>query len=145
MKLISMTGFVLEQYEKIEYEGNLPTFTTSVHNYAQFLKQPLELWMFVPCKLVDGVWVVLEEPKEYNKWHMDEEYQQAKERCLFEGFEYNNETEQLKKGRLFLFFSPSCCEVYLDGDTEYLEFIEEIADYDIQLTTTAQKQIGCDH
>lgn len=34
----------------------------AIFNHANFLKQPLNIGMFVPAKLVDGVWVVLEEP-----------------------------------------------------------------------------------
>ena len=68
----------------------------------EFGKQPLAIWMFIPCKLVDGVWVVLEEPNTENeKYRMIvgeekenildlhsfdcdvEEYQQAKETCIF--------------------------------------------------------------
>lgn len=46
MKLISMTDFVLDQYEKLKS----PTlFEETVFNYANFLKQPLKLEMFIPC------------------------------------------------------------------------------------------------
>ena len=67
-------------------------------NYSDFLKQPLTLGMFVPCKLVDSVWVISEEPLFYEQWstHKDRypyadwahvkgnEYQEAKDRILFE-------------------------------------------------------------
>ena len=65
MKLISMTDYLPE------------------NPYSKFLKQPLELWMFVPC---DDNGNVLKEPiinDSIKIWT----YQQAKERCLFEGFE----------------------------------------------------------
>lgn len=64
-------------------------------NYAKFLKQPLELWMFVPCENGD----VLEEPVKpwqdsimgegpHLRYKEDfEKYQKAKRRCLFEGFD----------------------------------------------------------
>ena len=47
MKLISMTNFVLEQKEnnKIDLQQR---FINS-YNYANFLKQPLDLGMFVTC------------------------------------------------------------------------------------------------
>lgn len=67
--------------------------TNEIFNYANFLKQPLEIWMFVPC---DEEGNVLEEPK---GWLNEEcvindcctickceQYQQAKERVLFDGF-----------------------------------------------------------
>lgn len=66
-------------------------------NFDNLLKKPLELWMFVPCKLVNNFWVALRFPIEpeppYNDkkcdvWMQYEmyltRYQQAKERCLFE-------------------------------------------------------------
>ncbi len=90
--------------------------------------------MLVPCKLVDGVWVVLENPfspkgfkieKNSNSKEWFEyckEYQEAKEHCLFEGY---------------------------DGTIEQLEnliklkiTVENMVKYDLQLTPTAVKQIG---
>ena len=106
MKLQSMTDYVLEQ----EIKGLEPQSITLQLNsrarrfanclkYAKFLKQPLELWMFVPC---DDDGNILEEPTKYSNWtnfdysgtdigfedeKLCREYQKAKERCLFEGFE----------------------------------------------------------
>ena len=37
---------------------------------VNFGKQPLAIYQFVPCKLIDGEWVVLEEPNP-NKFTMD--------------------------------------------------------------------------
>jgi|688.fasta_scaffold717292_3 hypothetical protein len=75
--LISMTDFVLEQ-RKIFKTDNIRRFW-ACENYAKFLKQPLELWMFVPCDSEDNV---LEEPIS----HQLETYEKAKERCLFHGY-----------------------------------------------------------
>ena len=131
--LIGMTDFVLEQY-KNNYHANTPT---RILNYANFLKQPLELWMFVPCKLVDGVWVVLEEPEKYKNWinyeysgtdigfddeKLCREYQQAKEKCLFEGFE----------GTILQLYN--LIKLRLN--------IEDLVCKKPLLTPTAQKQIG---
>lgn len=103
MKLISMTDYVLEQKDKV-LNSELGIIA---YNYAQFLKQPLELWMFVPC---DENGNVLEEPKGEKCCggavdhcgcngflQYDEEsiycYQQAKERVLFEATsEFNIES-----------------------------------------------------
>ena len=41
--LISMVDFILEQHEQCI------SSTNATYKYANFLKQPLELWMFVPC------------------------------------------------------------------------------------------------
>jgi len=155
--LIGMTDFVLEQNKNL-----LTTRECFINclNYANFLEQPLELWMFVPCKLIDGFWVVLEEPEpihtcglepddyEYND---DEaiEYRQAKERCLFEGFEF---TETHMKGidsNLNLFVFPYANNRF--GLTKKQEAfmtwfqlftIEDLVQCDLQITPTAQKQIG---
>lgn len=50
MELISMTDFVLEQSESIKSDMiGYGEFIDKVVNYANFLKQPLKLEMFVPC------------------------------------------------------------------------------------------------
>ena len=61
--LISMTDFVISQWSMDLTKKQ----RERIANYANFLKQKLEIWQVVPCKLVDGVWVVLEEPKYYGK------------------------------------------------------------------------------
>jgi len=88
---------------RLEY---LVFYEKARNNFDDFLSQALEIWQFVPCKLVDGVWVVLEEPKlqhsfdskgseiVYNKKYEEslEEYEDAKKRVLFEGFGYEHTT-----------------------------------------------------
>ena len=67
MKLISMTSFVLNKRKELlrhsEYKNDLENYANIVYNYANFLKQPLNLGMFVPC---DEDRNVLEEPKKTN-------------------------------------------------------------------------------
>ena len=93
MKLISMTDFVLQRSTKsIEEMTILEAFkysakiTNEIFKYAKFLQQSLELWMFVPC---DEYGNIIDES--YNdKQHViiqHLEYAEAKERCLFEGFD----------------------------------------------------------
>jgi len=128
MKLISMTDFIISETTKSD--GNKYMLCNKFVNYANFLKQPLELWMFVPCD-EDGN--VLEEPVHYETWlklHESEgstigfdehlKYQQAKERCLFDGFSE-------KDARFSLFAN---------------ETIEYLTEYNLQLTKTAEKLIG---
>ena len=86
MKLISMTDFVLESISKFntyESEDNL----NSIIKYANFLKQPLNLGIFVPC-YENGNPIILDtEHKECPiSWSIDEieKYKQAKEKVLFE-------------------------------------------------------------
>jgi len=91
-----MTDFVLKQGKK-ENTNNIRRFW-NCENYANFIKQKPEIWMFIPC---DENGNVLEEPIEtiggvemYSK-----RYQQAKERCLFvwkKGFDYTGICEMSK-------------------------------------------------
>jgi len=116
MKLISMCDFVLYQDNS---KNDFVDFKIKILNYANFLKQPLELWMFVPCD--DGN--VLEEPIEtiggvemYTK-----QYQQAKDRCLFICNSINiRQIENLVK----------------------LKITVEQFNHEVELTPTAIKQIG---
>ena len=128
MKLISMTDFVLEQKEKLknsEQGFNIEKydFIINVCNYAKFLKQPLEQWMFAPCDengniLLDGV--------NWNKKF----YQKAQERVLFEGFKV--------KGDFWL----SNGELYIDEEFCENKTIEDLIDFDVTLTPNALKQLG---
>lgn len=112
---------------------------------VEFGKQKLEIWMFVPCKLVDNVWVVLEEPKE-NEYCLGDihagyfrqdlkEYQESKERVLFEGFEFKGETDFtwiFNHNGNFPIMIPK------NRSVEYLSIYLKI---EITLTQTAKKQI----
>jgi hypothetical protein len=108
-------------------------------NYDNFLSQILELWMFVPCKLVNGVWVVLEEP--FNDGENDQyyssamqEYQEAKDRVLFDGFKFKGETNYCW---IFTYRGAYPNRIYKKD-------IEMLANRfkNLVLTPTAQKQIG---
>lgn len=135
-KLINMVDFVLDQYEEIQQSN---VFEKNCFNYAKFLKQPLELWMFVPCKLVDGVWVVLEEPYIYKitaktgTSKEEIEWVKAKERCLFKGFEIEKKADwhivKLNDNPVWVSWNKS-------------KTIEDLVTYEPLLTATAQKQIG---
>jgi hypothetical protein len=142
MKLISMTDFLLEQV-KVLIHGKDPAnikkydYVLRTTAYARFLKQPLELWMFVPSD-EDGS--VLEEPKEGNTANLESleisfsKYQQAKERCLFEG-----DFTVKKHGENNV--------VYLNDSSFYTSWnkskrIEDLMFLNLKLTPTALKQIG---
>jgi hypothetical protein len=112
-------------------------------NYAKFLSQPLELGMFVPC--VDN------EIFNYSKHGNKEQFEQAKERVSFNGFEY---CESQKKGielNINLFVSPYTEDgrIYLtkkktSGFHSWFQLftIEDLVQCDLQLTQTAIKQLG---
>ena len=99
MRLVSMTYFVLEQTKNFNAVVYYDLETASINlierieNYAMFLKQPLKLEMFVP---IDQKGNVLEEPIFHEPNNENEignyqilidEYDEAKEKVLFEGFE----------------------------------------------------------
>lgn len=126
MKLQPMTDFVLEQYPKFNPFGSdkASKVFEYTYAYAKFLKQPLELGMFVP---VDESGSVLEEPtmekygwyascslEEQSGWMYAEgeakyyeslkQYEEAKEKVLFEGF-MNVDTR--KEGRIYFALKQS--------------------------------------
>ncbi len=143
MKLISMTDFVLEQAEKCSIHDRSGHFHILMRDYANFLKQRLELWMFVPCDKEGRVIKCLENIVEYyvegeqGKYFLqDEQYKKAKERVLFENIKTVHldqaddyeVTVELIKGYGF--------EIDLNGT------VEEVIFAALELTPTALKQIG---
>jgi len=146
MKLISMTDFVLKQKSR---EYSITAFS-EVLKYAKLLKQNLELWMFVPC---DDDGNVLEEPN-INKFYKGDEYyrkyeiyQQAKERCLFEYFEVQNTKDWIEFYGGIRVYIPSndlgnMVSVVFRESEPMNKIIEDLVKYNLQLTQTAQKQIG---
>jgi len=145
MKLISMTDFVIEQ--KITETFDTPQIMwydsevnklDKIRTYANFLKQPLELWMFVPCD-EDGN--VLEKPKgtDLNSsffemqedYNLEVKYEIAKEKCLFEDCELmDGWCIHLSDGTLFAGIDK------LSGYT-----VEDLTHYKPLLTQTAIKQL----
>lgn len=89
MKLISMTDFVIQQRSELMFKE----LGKACCKYADFLKQPLRLEMFVPCDENGNVleipkWGILTEPRILGKLNI--QYQKAKEKVLFEGFEMHD-------------------------------------------------------
>lgn len=127
-------------------------------NYVSFLKQPLTLGMFVPCDL-DGN--VLEEPnhldyKTKNSWNelvfksdfscnnyhqAYDEYQEAKDRVLFVGFnlKYSDKFVTTVSNEK-LWFNFKITNVFVNDRVVCI--IEDLVKYNLELTPTAQKQIG---
>lgn len=159
MKLIPMVDFVLSQDQ--EYNKPTPTYAYKVDldnykkvvNYANFLKQPLKLGMFVPC---DKEGNVLEEPnckdyivensltsigvtqdlhiKTYNK--DIKKYQQAKDRVLFEGLK----VELVKSGdQIYYLVKNDLGNIWASWNTS--KTIEDLIPYDLTLTKTVIEQI----
>lgn len=177
-KLISMVEYVLAQHEINKFRSDT-SFFNGVINYANFLKQPIELWQFIPCKLVDGKYISYEsyfthggnknticEPYEglfeikpnvkcKEKKHLDpdktryydsiayknaeKEYQEAKERVLFEGFELKRHLP--KENPLYFLEDKNGKQItfhiglYTFGskDGNFVRTIEDLAKYNLTL------------
>ena len=153
MKLISMTDFVILIDDKgIDAVKGLWDFNVVVTSYAKFLTQPLTLGIFIPC--VDGV--PIEEPTQTEKnefggafasieeqaelYSLMEQYQQAKEKVLFEGFEivksdFENVLMHINENKYIGTFANG----------EFLfsyKSIEQLTTFNPTLTQSAIKQIG---
>ena len=141
--LISSTEQIIIQSTRLSNkEISLNEFAYVLLSYALLLQQKLSIHQFIPCKLVEGVWVVLEEPSHYLLWlvgiapddtQMNEcqEFQQAKELCLFEGFYSKNGIVFTPQNQIMV------GNIFLEKMT-----IENIVDLKPKLTPTALKQIG---
>ena len=147
-----MTDFVLEiekssytqteKYRIIEWNNKCQAFDKII-NYANFLKQPLKLEMFVPC---DEEGDILEEPTNYEKRllnmmteYNDEvyTYYQAKVKVLFEGIEFRT-----NGGVNFLTIKEDTF-AFFDFNVKFKNLtVEFLVQYDLELTENAVKQIG---
>jgi len=135
MKLISMTAFVLEQSNKLgTAEGGYISFSDNVINYANFLKTPLTLGMFVPCD-EDGN--VLEDIEWKNfRGKMEDfhsvanKFKQAKDKVLFDGFTSSYD-ELTHSGKLFWV-----------GEFSGKETVENLIPSNLTLTETAIKTLN---
>lgn len=159
-----MTDFVIENENMVKQtESEMSKDLFKLAQYAHFLKQPLELWMFVPCSANGNVLnkpfvfyseedikhlkgIEIEIANEANK--KVEEYQRAKERVLFEGFEYS---DSHKKGLVYdldLFVFPYGENRFgltkkEEGFRTWFQLftVEDLVQCKIQLTENALKQI----
>ena len=129
MKLVSMIDFVYSLDDNSHTVLGDAFKYCLVREYANFLNQPLNLGMFVPAIEVEGKWEVLEEPicygvgdEQYYGSRMDE-YQQALDKVLFEGFEL---TKVDDLGYYDLRNEAAIIEVYnpLDAETEFLDILD---------------------
>lgn len=114
---------------------NLTDYQRMRSNVDDFLEQPLALWMFVPCG--DDGNPFEEDGTDTDGYVLDDvmfkEYQQAKERCLFEGFELIK-TENPEVDGLLLYGEET---IY----PEDFNTIEDLVKYSPTLTQSAINQI----
>lgn len=156
MKLMSMTEFVLHQNKEFakgkplhETDWNLEfeKFSKLLIRYAEFLRQPLTLGMFVP---VDEKGKVLESPYLDNVFHSHyrlpvkfsnvtddyvKKYEKAKEKVLFIGWIYTGGN------------SVKCGMFQYNFDRHEYQDIESLLNFKqavkyLELTESAIKQIG---
>ena len=110
---------------------------------VEFGKQPLNISMFIPAKLVDVKWVVLITPTEDNPIYWSQEYLLAQSNVLFEGFEVK--THSLYS--VSIVDKDNVLHPFWEKDNEWILSkgiftIEDLVRFKPTLTTTAKKQIG---
>lgn len=158
-RLISMTEFVLQQNKEFtkgkplhetNWEKEFEKLSKLLIRYAEFLRQPLTLAMFVP---VDEEVNVLAKPKltVHQEAHFDldemEIYHKAQKKVLFEGFILNGEHLENKQLHLKIYIDTFEFVEYHDngyGGGYIGESIENLSNCNLQITLTpsALKQIG---
>ena len=165
-RLISMTDFVIRKYkDELVHSGEnwrdfLEKYARITKSYADFLKQPLKLEMFVPC---DENGNVLEDPKRWNdylqfpdsfdgnkEWGELYNYELAKERVLFNGFVFEESQKEALKNNTQLSVSIYTENSFyithrLNGKWHTwfgLKTVEDLIKCKIELSKTAIKQIG---
>ena len=149
MKLVSMINFVYSLDDNSHTVLGDAFKYCLVREYANFLNQPLNLGMFVPAIEVEGKWEVLEEPicygvgdEQYYGSRMDE-YQQAKDRVLFEGFEYKKTKDEYQ----FCFVESEKLNIVWDYNTVIFpdrscKTINDLIKYAPTLTAKGQELSG---
>ena len=154
--LKSMTDFVLEQRMTTEevrssnfydIQTHIYKYYDKVFNYANFLKQPLKLEMFVPC---DENGNVLDPSDAFRSCEKGFVYSKAKERVLFKGLVFEESQKEALKNNTQLSVSIYTENSFyithrLNGKLHTwfdLKTVEELIKCKIELSKTAIKQIG---
>jgi hypothetical protein len=140
-----MTDYVLEccQNAKLEeYNQVNETFVNKVIDYANFLKQPLKLEMYVPCD-EDGNVLNYKEIKQSvidgtENWNI---WENAKEKVIFDGFEWKSADfgdepmlELTNKGVYFLYDVED--KNFQNDVDEFVETIEDLVRYNLDLAVS---------
>jgi len=140
-KLISMTDFVLSgKWDKASSEPYSKENLDRITKYANFLKRPLELGMFIPC--VDGE--PIEKRPTYMIWsdvekkYLDDtkeavSYRKAKDNVLFKGIKIHS----FNKGDIeYTLELEDGSGIVIDLDNET---IEDLIKYNLTFTDKALK------
>ena len=161
MKLISMTDFVLNppktgcfEVQSIMHQNS--NLLRRFRNYANFLKQPLTLGMFVPCDEEGNVFNdfdddLLEMVNEKGSSvfaddmiELAKQYQAAQSRVLFEGLDLKRENGFNCLYWLFAKINIIGSEFVAkkEGNEMILRTIEDLAGLEITISPNAQKMIN---
>lgn len=118
-------------------------FSKAVFRHKNFLQQKTNLGMFVTAIEVNGVWEVLEEPLNYKEWckkslkvayDLDlskyEQYQQALNNVIFDGFEYDDGVLILNGNCFFYYDGYILTNFYSEI---ILHTIEDLVKYKLKL------------
>lgn len=144
IRLISMTDFVLEQMENVMLDGT-GVVSARIGNYANFLKRPLKLEMFVPC---DENGNVLDPSDVFKSCEKGFLYGKAKERVLFKGFVFEESQKEALENNTQLSVSIYSKKSFyvthrLNGKWHTwfaLKTVEDLIKCKIELSETAIKQ-----
>lgn len=147
-RLISNTAFGELMFNRVSGEENLDfaSYFRYRTEYDNFLKQPLELWMFVPCDKNGNVLEELNSQEFRNKfclsyytdnWEIEyknycEQYQQAKERCYFDGLELSVGKKAIVNYIGFILLIHKNCKFSVTG--KEVKTIEDLVKYNLTLT-----------
>lgn len=143
--LIGMTDFVLEQkytttldMSQIDFYDKELAVLSRIRNYANFLKQELTLNMFVPTDEDGNVLEIPDSIGVGNDFYLERaenQYKEAKEKVLFEGFERFNE---------YCAIHSKHKAVYIDDEYCQSHIVEDLINHEdlFSLTESALKQIG---
>lgn len=153
MKLISTTDFVIQKEKEYQFRDDCE-FAYEVRKYANFLKRPLELGMFISC---DENGHFLQEPEHYDLWRKHGSFTQygehltsvcepffkAKEKVLFEGFE----VIEISKKTKILSDKNKKFHIWINEENKIDEIhdfktIEDLILFDLELTPNAIKNLG---
>lgn len=145
-----MTDFVLQRAGEsilpltvMETFKNGAKITNQIFNYANFLNKRLELGMFVPCdedgNLISKFYNVNKDDDNKSFAKLSDEYQKAKEKCLFYGFNFSGEINDV-----FVIKYSEFRLLYLIKEKRFVEHIriESLVYQDLTLSETAVKQLG---
>jgi hypothetical protein len=153
--LIPMTSFILLQEEiKKKYRYKTKETSDRIYNYTHLLIAVPEIWMFLPCKFIGDNWVIMDPAKPphtlssenastyLKKWRKEkEEYQKAKDRCLFEGFSLYDlrfspgKMIKLKDTNLNIFWDNGNGEWQLQNN---IITIEDLTGFNLEFTENAE-------